>query len=117
MDQHNHAAPPPHARWVPPADGSPDYSRPFTYLFPDPAWLRKVLILGLIFLIPVVGWMVVTGYFVEVARGAPSGQELPLPELDFGRHLSEGAMYFLAVLGFFAVIFLIEICNTQIPIK
>lgn len=75
--------------------GELDFGRIFSYLFKDPDWVKKVLMLSLMLIIPIVGWLVIGGYIVEVVRNVAEGRELPLPELNFGEQLSEGFSYFL----------------------
>ena len=68
-----------------------------TYVTRDEAWLKKVLIGGLILLIPIVGGLILYGYGVRIARNVIADDPNPLPEWDdIGGDLSSG---FFVVVG------------------
>ncbi len=68
-----------------------DIGRSFTYITQDQDWIKKVLLGGVITLIPIAGPLFAFGYAVEAMRNVIAGQEVPLPELgDFGSKLVEG---------------------------
>ncbi|MGC8879878.1 MAG: DUF4013 domain-containing protein [Anaerolineae bacterium] len=70
----------------------------FTYMFQDRDWLKKILIGGVIALIPIVNFAVL-GYMVQLARHVRDGQDLPLPEWDqFGEYFVSGLYLFLVYL-------------------
>ncbi|HOO56152.1 MAG TPA: DUF4013 domain-containing protein [bacterium] len=79
-----------------PDDAKLDIGRSFTFVFKDPNWWKKCLLIGLISMIPVIGWLVIAGYFVELARNVAKGKDNPLPDIRFAEQLSLGAPYFLA---------------------
>lgn len=60
-----------------------EYLRGWRALRKDPQWITKVLIGTLFNLIPVVGPIVLTGWLSLALRRAVSGQDAPLPRLDF----------------------------------
>lgn len=73
-----------------------DIALALTFVTKDEAWLKKVLIGGLVSLIPIVGFLILYGYGVRIARNVISGVPNPLPEWDdIGGDLSRG--FFLAV--------------------
>jgi len=73
-----------------------DLGRSITYLFQDPKWLTKVLVGGLLLFIPIVGWLIVAGYWLRLIRQIAQGNELPLPEWnDFGNDLVRGVKVFV----------------------
>ena len=79
-----------------------DIGRSFTYMFEDQDWLKKILIGGVVSLIPIVNFAA-TGYFIEALRNTAEGRELPLPEWDdlggkFMKGLMAGIAGFLYVL-------------------
>jgi hypothetical protein len=75
-----------------------DIGRSFTYMFEDQDWLKKILIGGVVNLIPIVNFAS-TGYFIEAIRNTSEGRELPLPEWDdFGGKFVKGLM--TAIAGF-----------------
>jgi hypothetical protein len=73
-----------------------DLGRAITYVFQDPQWLKKVLIGGLLFFIPIIGWLIIGGYGLRVIRQVAQGQDVPLPEWnDFGGDLVRGLKGFV----------------------
>jgi hypothetical protein len=89
-----------------------DIGRSFTYMFEDQDWLKKILIGGVVNLIPIVNFAS-TGYFIEAIRNTAEGQELPLPEWDdFGGKFMKGLMagiagfiYALPIMLFMGIVF------------
>ncbi len=72
-----------------------DIGKSFSYVFEDQQWLRKVLIGGVINLIPIVGFAAI-GYSLEQTRRVYEGRELPLPEWDaFGDYFRKGLVAFV----------------------
>ena len=68
-----------------------DIGRSFTYVTQDQDWLKKVLLGGVIALIPIVGPFFALGYALETMKNVIAGREIPLPEItDFGGKLVEG---------------------------
>ncbi len=49
-------------------------------------------------LIPILGIIVLSGYYIEMARKSASGQDLPLPEIQFGPQLGLGFSYLIPAL-------------------
>lgn len=63
----------------------------FTAVLQDPQWVTKVLIGGLISLVPVVGTLIVLGYMMKTAQNVAAGVELPMPAWqDFGDLIVQG---------------------------
>jgi hypothetical protein len=89
-----------------------DIGRSFTYMFEDQDWLKKILIGGVVNLIPIVNFAS-TGYFIEAIRNTAEGRELPLPEWDdFGGKFMKGLMaaiagfiYALPIMLFMGIVF------------
>lgn len=75
-----------------------DFGLAFTYPFKDPDWLKKIAIMGLVGLIPIIGQFVVMGWAYEIARRVIRGDFQPLPELDLGEQLSKGFQTWLIAL-------------------
>lgn len=99
--------------------GELDFGRIFSYLFKDPDWVKKVLMLALMMIIPIVGWLVIYGYMVETAQNVFEGRDVPLPEFDFGRQLSVGFTYILPVFCLGGIVFIVAFVAglmTRIPV-
>jgi hypothetical protein len=76
-----------------------DIGRAFNFPFQDPRWVTKVLIGGVLILIPIFGWFTVFGYTIRVMRNVVSGSDVPLPEWDdFGGMFVEGIKAFVIAL-------------------
>lgn len=82
------------ARMNSPGDG-------FAWPFQDPAWFSKVIVQGLITLIPIVGWIATTGWMLMTIDNYRTGRrELP----PAGFHLERGIILFV-VYVIYAVVF------------
>lgn len=67
-----------------------NYSRAFTAVFDDKNWISKILIAGLIGLIPVIGQIYLLGWMVEIVRRVKAGREDILPTTHFAYFLTLG---------------------------
>lgn len=56
--------------------------RAIGYVFHDPHWARKVLIGGLLFFVPIFGWLVIPGFGLRVVRQVAQGADASMPEWD-----------------------------------
>lgn len=56
-----------------------DFGRSFTYMLRQPGAAAKILIGGLLFLVPIIGWLWIGGYIVRTVRSVMAGSE-QLPE-------------------------------------
>ncbi len=75
-----------------------DLGRAFSYVFDDSEWFKKVLIGGLINLVPILNFAS-TGYFLEVLQKTAWRQETPLPEWgDLGNKWIRGLL--LTIIAF-----------------
>lgn len=110
--------------YVPPASAPPpppaapgtrqtiDFGRPFTFVFEDPDWVRKILMGGLMYLLSfvLIGIFFVFGYCARLARNVAAGVARPLPEWDeWGNDFAEGLKLFLIVLVYYLPIMLVFI--------
>jgi hypothetical protein len=67
-----------------------DIGRAFTYMFDDESWIMKIVIGGVLGLIPIVD-LIVLGYMVEALKRSADGMEVPMPEWDdFGGKFMKG---------------------------
>lgn len=72
--------------------------RSFTYMFDDEGWMKKIVIGGILFFIPIVNFTVL-GYMLEALKRTADGMDIPLPEWeDFGGKFMKGLTFF--VIGF-----------------
>jgi hypothetical protein len=80
-----------------------DISRALAYITDDEDWLQKLLIGGLLSLIPVVGQIYALGYATAVLKNIIAGKETPLPDLteDFGGKLLQGLLLWLITVIYF----------------
>jgi hypothetical protein len=75
-----------------------DIGASFSYMFQDENWIKKVLIGGVVTLIPIVNFAAI-GYMIQVIRNVRAGQALPLPEWDnFSQYFMDGLWIFLIFL-------------------
>jgi hypothetical protein len=75
-----------------------DIGSSFTYMFQDKNWIKKILIGGVVGIIPIVNFAAI-GYLIQIIRNVRGGQSLPLPEWDdFGKYFMDGLWVFLIFL-------------------
>jgi len=73
-----------------------DFGYAFGYAFKDPDWFKKLAIMGLVTLIPVLGQFVLIGWMMALMRRVINRQEPALlPDLDFSAQLSDGFKAFV----------------------
>lgn len=89
-----------------------DFGKAFSYVFDDPDWVKKVLLGGVITLVPILNFAA-SGYSLEVTRRVINNDPHPLPEWDdIGGKLVKGFLY--AVIGFvYALPILLLACLMQ----
>lgn len=72
-----------------------EIGKAFGYIFDDESWITKILIGGILGIIPIVNF-VVFGYVVETLRNVAQGLERPLPEWsNFGEKFVKGLVTFI----------------------
>lgn len=94
-----------------------DIGKAFGFVTKDDTWITKVLIGGLVSLIPLIGQFVVSGYSLRVAKNVARGDERPLPEWgEFGDFLTRGFLawviqlvYFLPLMVFYFIFIAITV--------
>lgn len=88
-----------------------DIGKAFTFVFDDENWIVKVLIGGVLSLIPVVGPILMYGYGLEVMQNVIQGRSKPLPEWDnWGDKLVKGIMYIVISFVYALPIILLSLC-------
>jgi hypothetical protein len=86
-----------------------DIGKAFSYVFEDEQWISKVLLGGVILLIPIVGWIAVSGYMIKVAQNVAQGNPRPLPQWgEFGDHFMRGLYAFVIGLVYLIPVFVLE---------
>lgn len=78
-----------------------DFGKAFTFQFEQEDWWKKLLLTGLIALIPIVGILYVIGWMMEIAgrfAKASAGESVALPDVDFGGFLGKGFQGFIVSL-------------------
>lgn len=75
-----------------------DFGKAFSFTFDDPEWVKKVLLGGVISIVPILNFAA-SGYSLEVTRRVIQNDPHPLPEWDdIGGKLVKGLI--VAVIGF-----------------
>lgn len=73
-----------------------DFGRAFSFPFADPDWVKKIIITALISLIPIVGWLYLFGWMVEILRRVLQKDPTPMPDdIDFGKFAMDGLKAFV----------------------
>ncbi len=73
-----------------------DFGKAFTYPFDDPDWLKKLVVIALISLIPIFGQLVLMGYIVGIVRRVIQRNDVLLPDAtNFGELFSNGWKLFV----------------------
>ncbi len=74
-----------------------DIGKAFSYVFEDERWISKVLIGGLILIVPILNFAVF-GYVLKVAQNVAQGNSRPLPEWggELGDHFMRG-LYWIVI--------------------
>jgi hypothetical protein len=67
-----------------------EFGLAFSFPFKDPDWFKKLILTGLITLIPVLGQIYLAGWAVEITRRVIKRDPQPLPEINFGEYLGKG---------------------------
>lgn len=75
-----------------------DFGKAFSYPFQDPEKWKKVIIMGLITLIPILGQLVLAGWMIDVIKKVINHEDVDLPNLEFGSQLSKGFGIFVIAL-------------------
>jgi hypothetical protein len=73
-----------------------EVGRAVSFIFQDPRWVTKVLICGLLFLVPIIGWLLIGGYMLRLIHNVIIGDPVPLPEWNnWGGDLAGGLKAFV----------------------
>jgi hypothetical protein len=89
-----------------------DYGKSFSFVFDDEEWVQKILIGGILSLIPIVN-LVAIGYGLKVLKNVAAGMEKPLPDWDdFGDYFVKGLVSSLGSLVWALPAIGVSICST-----
>jgi hypothetical protein len=93
-----------------------DIGKAFSYVFEDERWVSKVLLGGLILLVPILNFAVF-GYLIKIAQNVAQRNPRPLPEWggQLGDHFMRGLHVFVIYLVYLLPVFILEglfICVT-----
>jgi hypothetical protein len=89
-----------------------DIGLALTHVTKDPQWVKKVLIGGLLLLIPIIGGMIVYGFGIRIARNVINGLDQPMPEWDdIGGDLGRGFFAIIGIIIWALPIWVLAICS------
>ncbi|MCB9796494.1 MAG: DUF4013 domain-containing protein [Alphaproteobacteria bacterium] len=76
-----------------------DIGEAFGFVFKDPDWIMRCLVMGLVaLLIPIVGMLMLIGWEARIFERVRQGGAPQLPEIDLGGDLGRGVAPFVALL-------------------
>lgn len=71
-----------------------DFGLAFGFVFQEMEWWKKVLIAAALLIIPVIGWLIVAGWTIEITRRVIRRSAPYLPGWDnFGKYLVDGLLF------------------------
>jgi len=87
-----------------------DIGKSFRFVFEDKKWIEKVLIGGILMLVPILGSILMMGYVVELVRNVRKHEIEPLPEWDkWGEKITDGIKLLVILLVWSLPLLLLEI--------
>ena len=90
-----------------------DFGKAFSFVFEDEDWIKKIVVGGLISLIPVIGAFLVLGWGVEVIKRVIRDDAEILPDWsDFGGYLARGFLVFLVAFVYMLPVILLQVCSS-----
>lgn len=73
-----------------------DIGRSISFIFEDRSWIVKMIIFGVLFLVPIIGWLMIGGYLLRLLANVINGESSPLPEWNnWGGDLAGGLKAFV----------------------
>ncbi len=86
-----------------------DIGRSISFIFADRSWVSKVLICGLLFFVPIIGWLLIGGYVLRLLHNVIVGEEPTLPEWNnWGGDIAGGLKAFVVGIVWAIPIFIIQ---------
>lgn len=77
-----------------------EFGKAFSFPFSDQDWMKKIGIIALVSLIPIIGQMVLLGWALQITRKIIQNEVVQLPELNFSEQLNLGFKAFIIGLVF-----------------
>jgi hypothetical protein len=92
-----------------------EYGKAFTFPFEDQDWIKKVLIAGVIGLIPIVGQFFLLGWGLEITRRVIKSDLNPLPAWDnFGGYFVDGLKALVIGFVYTLPVILVQSCGSAL---
>jgi len=89
-----------------------EFGLPFTYIFKDSDWFKKLALAALVSLIPIIGQIFLLGWGLEITRRVINNDPNPLPDLDFGGQLGLGFKAWVVGLVYAIPVFIFTLPTT-----
>jgi hypothetical protein len=86
-----------------------EFGKAFSFVFDDKDWFNKLLTPALWALIPIVGWIFVTGWGYKVAKQLVNKEEVHIPEVNFGDDFMFGLKIWCVMLIYGIVLGLLQL--------
>jgi Protein of unknown function (DUF4013) len=94
-----------------------EFGKAFSFAFEDPDWLKKLGIGALLMIIPIIGWLVVAGWGIEITKRVIQHDPQPLPDWsDFGGYLIKGLQVFVIGFVYSLPVTLVNICQQGVTV-
>jgi hypothetical protein len=95
-----------------------DIGRSISFIFADRSWVSKVLICGLLFFVPIIGWLLIGGYLLRLLHNVITGTEPALPEWNnWGGDIAGGLKAFVVGFVWAIPIFIIQAIGKAIDVS
>ncbi|HEY9077538.1 MAG TPA: DUF4013 domain-containing protein [Anaerolineaceae bacterium] len=96
------------------------FGEAFSFAFRDLDWTKKMLIMVVVPLIPLIGPWILLGWSLEITRRIIQKHPTPLPELDFSKNLMDGlkmvVVNLVYLLPIFLLVFVIAFSSVLLPL-
>jgi hypothetical protein len=94
-----------------------DIGRSVQYWMSDPQWIKKVLIGAVLFIVPIIGWLIIGGYYIRTVQRISQGADVPLPEWDqWGDDLVRGLKFLGVMIIWLLPVWAISVCAVMIGV-
>jgi hypothetical protein len=72
-----------------------NFGRAFSFVFEDSDWFKKIIIVALVSLIPIIGQLIGLGFALEIMKRVINNDRVVLPDFEFGGFLAKGFRAFI----------------------